>query len=167
MAIVRKDKMLAGYNGNLESVIVHNASDATLEITNGLFVTLGDLMPGEREVHKAVLAGTADADVEVYFIHNSEVMYDERKGKLEDFRIEAGKVARAYHLFHGDVITLTTDLFVAVPVVGDQLVVHTGGKLGSDATALASAKIVFEVIENSGNELHPTMGAFAVKVIRN
>lgn len=167
MAIVRKDKMLAGYNGNLESAIVHNASDETVEITNGLFVKIGGLMEGEREVVKATLASAADADEEVYFVHNSEVMYDERLYKLEDFVIQAGKVVRLYHLFHGDIITLTTDLFVGTVAVGDKLVAHTDGKLGADATALTTAKIVFEVIEDSGNELHPTMGAFAVKVIRN
>lgn len=179
MAIVRKDKMLAGYNGNLESVIViNNASNAveygtdgvptnSPELTNGLFVKIGGLLDGEREVVKATLAGTADADGDVYFVHNAEVMYDERDYKLEDFRIAKGKVARAYHLFHGDIITFTTDLFVGTVAVGDKLIVHTGGKLGKDATALATAKIVFEVIEDAGNELHPTMGAFAVKVIRN
>lgn len=166
MPIVRKDKMLAGYNGNLESVIVHNSADETLEITNGLFVKLEGLMEGQREVEKAVLAGSADADGEVYFIHNSEVMYDERKSKLKDFRIPAGKVARAYHLFNGDIITLTVDLFDGAVAVGDKLVVKTAGKLGKDAVAVETAKIVFDVIEDSGHELDPEMQAFAVKVSR-
>jgi len=165
MAIVRKDKMLAGYNGNLESVIVHNGADATLEITNGLFVTVGALIAGEREVKKAVLAEVADAGEEVLFIHNSEVMYDSKKFKLADFRIAKGKVARAYRLFNGDIMTLTTDLFVGTPVVGDVLVAHTAGKLGKDASS-ATAKVKFVVIEDAGRELDPEMDALAVQVIR-
>jgi len=168
MAIVRKDKMLAGYNGNLESVKIYdNAGTNKVEVTNGVFVALEGLLVGEREVQKGRLAGTADADLDVIFIHNPEVMYDERLDKLEDFKIAKDKVARGYRLYDGDIITLTTDLFVGTPAVGEKLVVHTEGLLGKDATALTTAKVVFEVIEDSGNELHPTMGAFAVKVSRN
>lgn len=168
MAIVRKDKMLAGYNGNLESVKIHdNAGSTKVESTNGVFVVVEGLIAGEREVKKARLAGLADADLDVLFIHNAEVMYDERLHKLADFRIKADKVARAYRLFDGDIVTLTTDLFATAPAVGDKLVVHTDGKLGEDATALATAKVVFEVIEDAGFELDPQMGAFAVQVTRN
>lgn len=168
MAIVRKDKLFAGYNGNLESVkIFDNAGTAKVQVTNGVFVVVEGLLDGERETKKARLAGVADADLDVLFIHNSEVMYDERLHKLADFRIKADKVARAYRLYDGDVITLTTDLFTETVAVGDQLVVETDGKLGKDGTALATAKVVFTVIEDAGFELDPTMGAFAVQVSRN
>lgn len=168
MAIVRKDKMLAGYHGNLESVKVYNnAGSAEVEITNGVFVVVEGLLAGERETKKARLAGTADVAKDVFLIHNSEVMYDERKYKLADFRIKAGKVARAYRLYDGDVITLTTDLFSGTVAVGDQLVVKANGLIGKDATALPNAKVVFTVIEDCGNELDIAMGSFAVQVSRN
>ena len=166
MAIVRKDKLLAGYNGNLESVKVHNTEGKTVDTTNGVFVFLEGLMEGQREVTKATLADASTADKEVLLIHNSEVMYDERAYKLEDFYIKADKVARAYRLYDGDIITLTTDLFVGDVAVGDELVAHTDGKLGKDETAVETAKIVFEVIEDSGYELHTEMKAFAVKITR-
>jgi len=166
MAIVRKDKLLAGYNGNLESVIVHDSADKTVEITNGVFVTIGGLLVG-RETKKATLTKVGDQTKEVYLIHNAEVMYDERKYKLADFRIRAGKVARAYRLYDGDIITLTTDLFNGAVAVGNKLVVGANGKLVKDDTKLADAKIVFEVIEDAGFELDVTMGAFAVQVVRN
>jgi hypothetical protein len=167
MAIVRKDKLLAGYNGNLESVKIHdNAGTSKVEVTNGVFVVVEGLLEG-REVKKARLAGLADADLDVLFIHNAEVMYDERQSKLADFRIASDKVARAYRLYDGDIVTLTTDLFATAPAVGDKMVVHTNGLLGEDATALATAKVVFEVIEDCGYELDPNMGSFAVQVVRN
>lgn len=167
MAIVRKDKMLAGYNGNLESVIVHNnAGDDTLEITNGLFVVVEGLMEGQRETKKARLADSADVEEDVLFIHNSEYMYDERKHKLADFRIAKDKVARAYRLYDGDIMTLTEDLFEGAVNVGDELVVKADGKIGVDATALPNAKVVFEVIEDSGYELDINMKAYAVQVKR-
>jgi hypothetical protein len=167
MAIVRKDKLFAGYNGNLESVkIFDNAGTAKVEVTNGVFVVVEGLLEG-RETKKARLAGSADADLDVLFIHNAEVMYDERLNKLADFRISADKVARAYRLYDGDIVTLTTDLFADTVVVGDKLVVKANGLLGKDATALATAKVVFEVIEDCGYELDQEMGSFAVQVSRN
>jgi len=166
MAIVRKDKLLAGYNGNLESVIVHdNAGANTLEITNGVFVVVEGLMAG-REVKKARLAGSADAGEDVLFIHNSEVMYDSKAFKLADFRIAKGKVARAYRLFDGDVITLTTDLFNGTVAVDDVLIPTANGKLGAIG-ATTDNKFSFVVIEASGRELDPMMDAFAVQVVRN
>lgn len=170
MAIVRKDKLLAGYNGNLESVIVYDKKGAgkkTLEITNGVFVVVEGLLEGQREVKGAYLAAKADVAEDVLFIHNSEVMYDERNYKLADFRISAGKVARAYRLYDGDIVTMTVDLFNGSVAVGDKLVVTAKGLLGKDDASLPTAKVVFEVIENSGYELDPEMDAFAVQVKRN
>lgn len=172
--IVRKDKLLAGYNGNLESVMVYdNAGTNTVETSNGVFVVAEGLLKDAqgkvigRELKKARLAGKADAGLDVLFIHNSEVMYDAKLFKLEDFVIAKGKVARAYRLFDGDIVTLTVDLFQGAVAVGDELVVHTNGLIGKDATALATAKVKFVVIEDSGNELHPVAKAFAVQVVRN
>ncbi|HLT85932.1 MAG TPA: hypothetical protein VKZ62_00350 [Georgenia sp.] len=164
--IVRKDKLLAGYNGNLESVIVHNKNGEKVATSNGVFVVLEGLIEGEREVRKAVLASEADIAEDVLLIHNPEVMYDERLYKLEDFVIEKGKVARAYRLFDGDIITLTTDLFADKVDVGDVLTVKEDGLLGKPADA-TGAKVLFEVIEDCGNELHHETKAFAVQVKRN
>lgn len=163
--IVRKDKLSAGYNGNLESVKVHNSADEKVATHNGVFVTVGGLLEG-RECKKATLAGEADVAKDVLLIHNSEVMYDERLGKLEDFVIEADVVARAYRLYDGDIITLTEDLFAETVAVGDILAVKEDGHLGK-LVGDAEAKVTFEVIEDSGYELHETAKAWAVQVARN
>ena len=166
MAIVRKDKLFAGYNGNLESVkIFDNAGATKVEVTNGVFVVVEGLLEG-RETKKARLAGEADKAEDVLFIHNAEVMYDERLFKLSDFRISADKVARAYRLYVGDIVTLTTDLFSGAVAVGDKLTVKANGLLGVPAD-ITGAKVVFEVIEDCGYELDTQMGSFAVQVTRN
>jgi predicted nucleotidyltransferase len=170
MAIVRKDKMLAGYNGNLESVkIFDNAGTTKVQVTNGVFVVVEGLVGEGRETKKARLANEADKALDVLFIHNAEVMYDERLNKLEDFVIEANKVARAYRLYDGDIITLTTDLFSGTVAVGDELLVKLNGLLGKSATVNAedTAKVKFVVIEDCGYELDTDMGSFAVQVVRN
>jgi hypothetical protein len=168
MAIVRKDRVLSGYNGNLESVIVTNDGSTAVETTNGVFVKLGDLVAGEAEVKYGTLAVEADMAEEVLLVHNPEVMADERKYKLADYLIEAGKTARAYRLADGDIITLTADLFDGVPAKGDLLTVKTAGKLGvptlpADAD---TAKIAFKVIEDATRELDLNTDSYAVQVVR-
>lgn len=166
--IVRKDKLLAGYNGNLESVIVHDANGNPVEISNGVFVVVEGLMDvgNPREVKYARLATAEDALEDVLFIHNAEVMYDERLYKLEDFRIPAGKVARAYRLYDGDIVTLTEDLYADTVAVNDKLAVKADGLLGQIAEGV-EPKVEFTVIEDSGHELHYSANAFAVQVKRN
>lgn len=188
--VTRKDKLLGGYNGNLESVVVYDKGDGTgkpVTITNGVFVTVGGLhnnpagddgfLSTGREAKKAVLAGTADIAKDVLFIHNSEVMYDSRKYKLEDFLIPAGKVARAYRLYDGDVISLTRAFFVdgynvdgteniAKYNIGDVLEVSKDGYLAKPATA-STAKVRFTIIENTGHELHQRADGFALQVSRH
>lgn len=170
MAIVRKDKLVAGYNGNLESVKIHNnAGTATVQSTNGVFVVVEGLMAGGRETKKARLAGATDKALDVLLIHNGEVMYDERKDKLADYVIAKDKVARAYRLYDGDIITLTVDLFATAPVVGDKLIVQgTAGLIGKPTLPadVDASKVVFTVIEDCGNELHLSQKAFAVQISR-
>jgi pSer/pThr/pTyr-binding forkhead associated (FHA) protein len=165
MAIVRKDILLSGYHGNLESVIIEKDGVA-VKSTNGVFTHLGSYLNGQRETRHGELA--KDASKEVVFIHNSEVMYDERQQKLEDFEIRAGKVARGYRLNDGDVLTFTTDLLPEGVAVGDVLVAKNAGLLAEATEGEAdTAKVVFTVVEDSGFELHQTMKAFAVEITRN
>lgn len=167
MAVVRKDKVLSSYDGNLESVKVYdNAGTNQVQTTNGVFVVVEGLLPGEREVKKARLGSTADFDKDLCLIASPEVMADERLYRLADFYIPAGKVARAYRLNNGDIISLTVDLLADTVAVGDKLIIKSNGKLGKDATNLPNAKIVFEVIEDCGYDLHMTTQAFALQVTR-
>lgn len=170
MAVVRKDKLQAGYDGNLESVKIYdNAGANKVQSTNGVFVVLEGLEAGEREVRKARLGAFADHEKDVLFIHNAEVMYDERLYLLEEFVISADSVARAYRLYAGDIISLTDDLFEGVVAVGEELVIMQDGKIGkpdlvANPNALTEAKVKFLVIEDAGYELHTTEHAFAVQV---
>lgn len=178
MAIVRKDKLLAGYNGNLESAKIHDvAGTEKVETTNGVFVIVEGLLDGEAEVVKARLGQEADIAEEVLLVHNGEVMYDERLNKIADYRIAEDKVARLYRLYTGDIITLTNDLFDGAVAVGDVLAVKADGKLGK-VTDVSTAKITFEVIEDCTGQLdefatlqngqtNPNYRAYAVKVTRN
>lgn len=164
MGIVRRDKTLAGYNGNIESVVV---TDATKAYSNGVLITLhglADLNKYGREVKEAHLATAEDADAEVLMVIHPELMYDEKK-VLDDYENEADKVVRAYHFFEGDIVTLTADLLPADVAVGQILVAGANG--GFAVAGEGTYKVTFEVIEDAGYELTDRQKAFALAVHRN
>lgn len=165
MSIVWRDKVLSSYNGNIESVLIYDAEGAEqVSVPNGVFVTLDGLAGIGREVKKAVLA--KDATKDVLLVASPEVMY-EAGADIGEFINEAGKVARAFRLADGDVISLTADLLAdgAEPAVGDTFVVGTGGKLVEDTESTGGA-VKFVVREDAGNELHRETKAWRFDIVK-
>ena len=158
--IVWRDKVLSSYNGNIESVLIHDA-DGEVAVPNGVFVTLGGLAGIGREVKKAVLA--EDGTKDVLLVASPEVMY-ETGADIGDFINEAGEVARAFRLADGDVISLTEGLLAegAEPEVGDTFVVGAGGKLVEGAEGV----VKFVVREDAGNELHRETKAWRFDIVK-
>ncbi|MGG4105157.1 hypothetical protein AAXB25_14670 [Paenibacillus lautus] len=148
MAVTRLDKITGGH---LES-IKHTAN-----MTNGLFVQLGDLVDGETELYEVVIPQTDEDLAKEFLLHvTPEVMADPRQAGLKHFVVEAGDAGRAYHLVKGDVITLTADLIDGTPVVGEFAVPQTGslkletspdGKGGS--TGAVEVSLVLEVVRKT------------------
>ncbi len=162
MAIVNLDKVHASYNGNLESLKF--ATDQT----NGVFAHVGDLVAGEREVKNAVQPTESTVEnEEVVLLAAPELMYDERKYRLEDFTLKAGVAGRAYHLVKGDIVSLTEDLFNSTPVVGEYVVSMYGSwnlepsadgtVLASDGTTSLTPAFKAEVIEQGTLTVRPFM----------
>lgn len=175
MAIVRLDKVLAGANGNIESVIVYtNEETATLkkDFTNGLFVNLGEVNAegAGREVHEAYPTAK-DGEAEALLVANPELSYDESVA-LDEYENRQGQAVRAYRLYDGDVITFTEDLLPDGVAVGDVLAPGENGEL--ETAAAGDYRYVLEVFEDAGYELHldpldisNSKKAFAMKVKRD
>ena len=168
--IVWRDKVLSSYNGNIESVLIVKDVKKTgkelesVEAPNGVFVKLGALAGMGREVKLAELG--ADTDGDALLVASPEVLYESGK-ELEDFVNEAGKVARAFRLADGDVISLTEDLITGAPAVKDVFIVGTDGKLvKSGAGAEEKAVLQFKVRESAGNELHRTAKAWRFDIVK-
>lgn len=134
MAIVQLEKVAAKYNGNLESVVFET------DVTNGIVLHLGGLVPGQRELHQARIPDDESIQKDPLLLHASpEVMYDPRKSSLKDFVLEKGKAGRCYYLSPGDVIALTEDLFTSTPKVGEYVVPAPGSnKLAPSADGMAT-----------------------------
>lgn len=165
MNIVWRDKVLSSYNGNIESVLIHNAEGTEeVSVPNGVFVTLEGLAGIGREVKKAVLA--EDATEDVLLVASPEVMYEAGKD-IGDFVNEAGKVARAFRLADGDVISLTEGLLAedSAPEVGAVYGVGADGKLEEKADD-SDLAVKFVVREDAGNELHRETKAWRFDIVK-
>lgn len=162
--IVRRDKTLAGYNGNIESVFV---ADATKDYDNGTLVTIGglaDLAKFGREVKEAKLTTAETGKEEVLMVITPELMYDEKK-TLDEFTNPEEGVARAYRFADGDVVSLTVSGLPSGVAVGDILVAGANGKFVKATEG--AYKVAFEVIEDSGYELTSKEKAFALAIKRD
>ena len=167
MAVVRLNKITGNH---LESV-VH-----TQNMTNGLFVQLGELVTGETELYH-VKTATTDADLKDEFLLHvtPQVDPDPRKAGLKHFVLEAGVQGRVYHLIKGDVFTLTVDLFDGTPVVGEYAVPQIGSLklapsadgtvLGSDGTTAVEPSLVLKV-ERKTTLGYDNSDAYQLRVIK-
>lgn len=136
-AVVRTDNLTGTFDGSkLRSVIFHDSDPAAIE--NGNIVLLDSRMTAgtQRDVWKAVKPESAFVAGKIALIASPEVMYDERKKNLEDFRNEAGEIARAYILEDGDEFSVTAEALNGVPTVGAKIGVGADTKLQSGAEGL-------------------------------
>lgn len=106
-------------------------------IENGNVLKLAGLISGEREIYEGVVPAANTPLSSVVLIASPEVMYDERKRNLDDFRNEAGKACRGYRFHSGDVFSVTKDALdgAATPAVGDVVELKAGTKLNVKAAA--------------------------------
>ena len=75
---------------------------------DGTFAAKGE-SASEREILKGVTPAANTAISEIVLIATPELMYDERKHNLDEFRNEAGAICRGYRLHSGDVFSVTAD----------------------------------------------------------
>ena len=164
MSIVWRDKVLSSYNGNIESVLIQDGKGNNIEKPNGVFVKLGKLADKGREVKVATLGAEKNGDA--LLVASPEVLYEAGK-EIDDFINEKGKVARAFRLADGDVITLTEDLLTNKPngEVGQEFFVGADGLLTSVAPEKTPV-LKFKVRENAGHELTRKQNAWRFDIVK-
>jgi hypothetical protein len=119
---------------------------APTEIENGNVALLAGLLSGEREIYKVTdVAANSDLS-QVVLIASPEYMTDERKRNLNEFRNEAGDVARGYLLHSNDQFGLSRECWANAsgddPVVGDVVELAAGTKLQAVTTATQNSTVV-------------------------
>lgn len=109
--IVRLDNVAGTKVGSLvKSIKYYDSADAVAEVQNGVFVEVGELVAGEREVHKAVDATEADENVAI--ICNPEVIYDQNglgDSDLGNYINGADEIIRAILLHEGDIFSIANE----------------------------------------------------------
>lgn len=156
-AVVRTDNMFgtdvrAGLV-SIEYIVIENAgadneTKTETAIENGNVLKVGPLMSGEREIYEGYAPAVDDSLDDIVLIASPEVLYDERKRNLDEFRNEAGKPARGYRLHSGDVFSVTKEALdgVASPAVGNIVELKAGTKLNVAAALTSGSTKVGEII---------------------
>lgn len=161
MAIVNLDKIQARKTGNLTPVVF------TEVVKNGAVFHLGDLVAGERELHKALKPAASTVDVLPLVLHASvEMGYNPREYALKHFELAVGEEGRGVHLEEGDIFTMTADAFDGAPVVNQFVVPQADKTQLKPAATIGTTRFVGKVIESTilGFDGSP---AFAIQVVKN
>lgn len=129
-AVVRTDKMFATDNRAGLVSVRYQPGDTMTAIDNGNVVKIGALEEGSREVYKGVTPAADDAIKDIVLIASPEVMYDERKRNLDEFRNAECAIARGYHLHTNDIFSVTKEALTGDdPAVGKVVELAAGTKL--------------------------------------
>ena len=157
-AVVTRERMTSESVSAARLSAKYLPSDVETAIENGNVVKLEGLVAGEREIYKAV---TPAADTElkaIGLVTTPEVMADERKKNLEDFRNEAGEEITVDKLFSGDIFSLTAEGFDGTPAVGAIVELKAGTKLNAVEELTAGSTQVGTIIDFVNNK-------YAVEVV--
>lgn len=156
-AVVRTDKLMGtDVRSMLESVKFLGSDGATpTAIENGNVLKVGaleaiDAAAGvyEREVKVGSVPAASDKLDDIVLVATPEVMYDERKRSMTEFRNEAGAIVRGYHLHSGDIFSVTKDALdgVATPATGNAVELKAGTKLNVAASATSGSTQVGKIL---------------------
>lgn len=156
--VVRTDKLMGtDVRSMLESVMYLGSDGATpTEIENGNVLKVGGLVGDatvgyEREIKVGAVPAANDSLDSIVLVASPEIMYDERNRNLDDFRNEAGKICRGYHLHSGDIFSVTKEGLGGAesPAIGDVVELQADTKLNVVAAstgATSGSTVVGEII---------------------
>ena len=151
-AIVRTD-LMSGTKQPADLVsIKYQVSSVDTAIENGNVALVGALGTGEREVYLASAPTATSALEDVVLVATPELNYDERLKNLNQFRNEAGEIARGYRLRSGNVFSVTAEALTATtPAVGNIVELQADTKLKVVSSLTSGSTKVGTVIAIEGD----------------
>ena len=150
-AIARTD-LMSGTKQPADLVsIKYQVSDVDAAIENGNFALVGALDTDAHDVYLATTPAANSAIEDVVLVASPELMYDERKKNLNEFRNEAGEVARGYRLRSGNVYSVTAEALSGTPAVGSIVELQAGTKGNVVSTLTAGSTKVGTIIAIEGS----------------
>jgi hypothetical protein len=151
-AIVRTD-LMSGTKQPADLVsIKYQVSSVDTAIENGNVALVGALGTGEREVYLASAPAVDSALEGVVLVATPELNYDERLKNLNQFKNEAGEIARGYRLRSGNVFSVTAEALTATtPAVGNIVELQADTKLKVVSSLTSGSTKVGTVIAIEGD----------------
>lgn len=151
-AIVRTD-LMSGTKQPADLVsIKYQVESVDTAIENGNVALVGALGTGEREVYLASAPAADSALEDVVLVATPELNYDERLKNLNQFRNEAGEIARGYRLRSGNVFSVTAEALTATtPAVGNIVELQADTKLKVVSSLTSGSTKVGTVIAIEGD----------------
>ena len=146
-SVVTREKMTSEWDGSKRISVKYRPSGVDAAIENGNVVVVGDLIDGEREVYSASTPAVDTEVAKLALITTPEVLADERKKNIADFRNEPGDVSTADLLFSRDIFSLTAEGFAGTPVRGGIVELQAGTKLKVVSTATSGSTVIGKIID--------------------
>ena len=154
-AIVRTDLMSGSSDPALLVSVKYRPAGTDTAIENGNVVLVGSLISGEREVYAASTPAVDSSLSSIALIATPEVMADEWKKNLNEFRNEAGEISRGYYTNSKNVFSVTAEAVTPItgtaPAVGQIVELQASTKLKLVATLTSGSTKVGEVIAIEGD----------------
>lgn len=157
-AVVTREKMTSEWVGSARLSAKYLPSGVETAIENSNVVVIGGLINGERELYTTTTPTATSALSAIGVVTTPEVMADERKKNLEDFRNEAGDAITVDRLFSGDIFSVTEDGLTGTLTKGFVVELQAGTKLKAVATLTAGSTKV-------GTLIDITNGKYAIQVV--
>jgi len=108
------------------------------DLENGSIIQRTGVMSADGESFQVVAPTDVTNKYAELMMHVSVPMvYDNTRFNEREFFLPATKVGRAYHLYKGDIFSVSTDMLTGAPAVGDTYVPVNGSFKLSKAAAVA------------------------------
>lgn len=152
--VVRTDNLTGTIDGSKLKSLRYYVGNTKTDIDNGCFVVLSGLLPGERELYKAVAPTANEIIGNIVLVATPEMKYDKTYYNLSDFYNVAGSDVRGYVLEAGDMFSVTAEVLDGTPSLTGEtpnkyLEIQAGVK-GKVASSADNARFVLEAIEVAG-----------------
>jgi hypothetical protein len=151
-AIVTREAMASEDVAYLRKSFKYQPSGVDTAVENGNVVLIGKLITGERETYTASTPAANSDLSSILLVTTPEVMVDERKKNLSDFRNEAGDVCTGDKLKSGDIFSVTAEGFTGTPAKDKIVELQAGTKLNCVDTLTSGSTQVGTIVDFVNNK---------------
>jgi hypothetical protein len=151
--VVTRERMQSEWDGSKRLSAKYLPSGTATAVENGNVVVIGSLVSGEREVYTATTPAANSALTSIGLITTPEVMVDERKKNLTEFRNEAGDIITVDKLFSGDIFSVNAAALTGTATKDYIVELQAGTKLKVVETLTSGSTKVGTVIDIANDKI--------------